>query len=96
MAVYSFPPPCRTIVWSEADQNGNPLALRESGTTTLTFAEVWPTFDPDELGGLNFGANEGEYDFCVSDLKFLDEDGEGGRAMTRRKSTPTLKRELTS
>lgn len=75
--VYSFPVACRTVLWSDADQNGNPLVLRESGTTTLTFAEdFWPTFDANELGGLRFDPSEGEYDFCVSDLKFLDEDGD--------------------
>jgi len=73
----SFPPPCHAIAFSEADQNGNPLILSESGTTTLSFEDdFWPTLDTNEMGGLRFTPNAGEYDFCVSDLKFLDEDGD--------------------
>jgi hypothetical protein len=42
----------------------------------LSFAtDFSPTFDTNAIGVLNFWAGEGPYDYCISDLKFLDEDG---------------------
>lgn len=73
----SFPPPCGPAVFSSAYQDGNPLMIRESGKTTLSFAtDFSPAFDPNEIVLLNFLAGDGEYDYCISDLKFLDEAGD--------------------
>ena len=76
-AVISFPPPCNELVWSSAQQDGNPLIITENGTTTTLslVTDFWPTFDTNEIGVLNFMPGDGAYDFCISDLEFLDEQG---------------------
>jgi hypothetical protein len=39
-------------------------------------ASEYQTFDPHKIGSINFGAGDGPYDFCVSDFKFLDANGD--------------------
>jgi hypothetical protein len=65
-----------------AEQDGNPVVITTSGvTTTLAFADFpaqdrTQPFDANALSQLNFTVGAGAYDFCVSNLKFLDANGD--------------------
>jgi len=74
-AFITHPPDCMPG-GARAEQDGNPVIITTSGTTTLSFATDFDNqFDTNAIGGLHFVPGQGDYDFCVSDLKFLDENG---------------------
>jgi hypothetical protein len=66
--------------YASAEVDGNPLVLDTNGATvTLSLAsDFGVALDPSLLGELNFQVGEGEYDYCIKDLEFLNENG--GRA----------------
>ena len=68
--------------WAAPEVDGNPVVITTSGmTTTLAFADFVTedaafTFDANAFSQLSFSVGQGSYDFCVSNLKFLDANGD--------------------
>jgi hypothetical protein len=70
--------PCWEPLFSDAQRGGNTVLITTSGeTTTLTFATNFtPAFDANAIGSLLVAPGAGAYDFCVTDLAFLDANGD--------------------
>jgi hypothetical protein len=68
--------PCNEPVFSDAERGGNRVVVASEETTTLSFAtDFGPGFDPNALVLLFLGVGPGNYDYCVTNLKFLDANG---------------------
>jgi hypothetical protein len=67
---------CDELVFSPAEHEGNTVNIVDEQTTTLSFAnDFGPAFDPDRVERLIFSVGPGNYDYCLTNLTFLDEDG---------------------
>lgn len=75
--ILAFPPPCLDFVQADAEKDGNPVVITSTGTTTtLSFAtDFTVAFDTNAIAGVNFSVGPGAYDYCVTNLKFLDVNG---------------------
>lgn len=76
--------PCSDVpIWGSLEQDGNPVVITSSGeTSTFSLADFVVQdsnalpFDTNQILQLNFAVGNGPYDFCVSDLRFLDANGD--------------------
>jgi hypothetical protein len=75
--ILAWLPPCGDFFGGNAEKDGSRLAISTSGTTTtLSFAtDFSEPFDTNAIDGLNFDVGPGAYDYCITNLKFLDANG---------------------
>jgi hypothetical protein len=67
-------------VWGKPEIDGNSFLITASGTSTVALADLVSQepplpFDPNAILQLQFTVGSGPYDFCVSELQFLDANG---------------------
>ena len=75
-ALITFGPACDETAWGDAARDDTRVIINSSGRTTLSLAtDFVPALDTNAIGALNFSVSPGAYDYCITDLDFLDANG---------------------
>jgi hypothetical protein len=75
-ALITFGPACDETAWADAARDDTRVVITSNGTTTLSLAtDFVPALDTNAIGALNFNVGPGAYDYCITDLDFLDANG---------------------